>query len=82
MEDPLRCVQIRAFWCTEWYMNQWNYQQTRELAGQVNAVNFVTPLNQELMLAYGDCLNEEDPEKRRELTAEHYTAMKMMIAES
>ena len=67
---------------TEWYMNQWNYQQTRELAGQVNSVNFVTPLNQELMLAYGDCLNEEDPEKRRELTAEHYTAMKMMIAES
>lgn len=67
---------------TDWYVNQWNYQQIQALAGQINAVNFVTPLDQELILAYRDCLNEQDPRRRRELAAGHYTAMKMMIAES
>lgn len=82
-DSPYYCpFELNGKQRTNWYVSQWNFQQIQEIAGQINAVNFGTPLNHELLDAYQECLEEEDPAKRRELAAEHYTTMKMMMAES
>lgn len=66
----------------KWYMSQWNYQQLQSLAEQVNAVDFFNPMYQELTDLWSEYQREEDPGERRKLTEEHYTTLKMMLAES
>lgn len=66
----------------KWYLSQWNHRQLQDLAEQVNAVDFFTPMNQELTDLWSEYVQEEDPEKRHQLVEDHYATLKMMLAES
>lgn len=83
-EHPLRYVRFEAGGKkhNRWYLGEWNYQQVRGLVEQINAVNFVTPLNQEINTLFQEYRAEEDPGKRQDLVHKHYSTMQMMVAES
>ncbi len=66
----------------KWYLGEWNYQQIRSLIGQINAVNFITPLNGEMNTLFQEYRAEDDPDKRQALIHKHYSTMQMMVAES
>lgn len=66
----------------KWYLGEWNYQQIRSLIGQINAVNFITPLNGEMNTLFQEYRAEDAPDKRQALIHKHYSTMQMMVAES
>ena len=67
---------------TDWYLDDWDYQQLKTLQGQINAVEFTTPLTDELTTLFQECLQMEDQGEVEQTVHDAYITMKMMLAES
>lgn len=64
-----------------WYLDEWDYRQLEGLQEQINAVEFNTPLAEEVDKLFQECgqLEESQVEKA---VHEAYMRMQMMLAES
>lgn len=66
-----------------WYLSENNFGELQKLQGQINAVNFFTPLEAEADHLLQTCLQQECSEQELEkLVAEAYRTMTMMMGES
>ncbi len=63
-----------------WSMNEWNAEQYQSLLGQINAVRYTTPVEQEFFEIYPDYYNNGGD--WADIAHEHCMKMLMMLAES
>ena len=66
-----------------WYMNDANFNEFCKLRGQINAVNFFTPLEAEIDKMLWTCYETELTDVEiEELVSDSYRVMTMMIGVS
>lgn len=68
--------------CPGWSSSQWNDSQYEALLGQINAVVFRTPVEQEMDSLVDDLRAAESGEDWPGIVHEHYMKMQMMLGES
>lgn len=68
--------------CPGWSSSEWNDSQYEALIGQINAVVFRTPVEQEIDSLVNDLHAAESEDDWPGIVHEHYIKMQMMLAES
>ena len=65
-----------------WYLDEWDYHQLKSLQEQINAVEFTTPLSNEMESLFRECSRMDDETELQEAVHDAYARMRMMLAES
>ncbi|MEY8311314.1 hypothetical protein AALA61_04835 [Oscillospiraceae bacterium 42-9] len=66
----------------EWRLSEWNFAQYAALREQINVVDYMTPVNRELMDLWYQADAAEDEAQLEKLVHDSYTRMRMILAES
>ena len=66
----------------EWRLSEWNFAQYAALREQINVVDYMTPVNRELMDLWYQADAAEDEAQLEKLVHDSYTRMQMILAES
>ena len=66
----------------EWRLSEWNFAQYAALREQINVVDYMTPVNRELMDLWYQADAAEDEAQLEKLVHDSYIRMRMILAES